>query len=98
MSQTKRIRHYLESGYKLTPIDALNKFNCFRLAAVIFNLREEGLPVKTRTVKNGQKSFAEYYLENPTGNKDQYNLDLRWDIIGKYYSVQSIFRIGSLQC
>lgn len=76
MSQIKKIRHYLESGGRLTPIDALNKFNCFRLAAVVFNLREDGLPVKTKTIKDGQKSYAEYYLEHPTGNKDQYKLEL----------------------
>ena len=76
MSQIKKIRHYLESGGRLTPIDALNKFNCFRLEAVVFNLREDGLPVKTKTIKDGQKSSAEYYLEHPTGNKDQYKLEL----------------------
>ena len=76
MSQIKKIRHYLESGGRLTPIDALNKFNCFRLAAVVFNLREDGVPVKTKTIKDGQKSYAEYYLEHPTGNKDQYKLEL----------------------
>ena len=76
MSQIKKIRHYLESGGRLTPIDALNMFNCFRLAAVVFNLREDGLPVKTKTIKDGQKSYAEYYLEHPTGNKDQYKLEL----------------------
>tara|TARA_R100001443_G_scaffold59147_2_gene69520 strand:- start:335 stop:568 length:234 start_codon:yes stop_codon:yes gene_type:complete len=74
MSQAKNIKHYLESGGKLTPLDALTKFNCFRLAAVIFNLRDEGLDVKTKMVKNGQKTYAEYYLENPTGDKDQYKL------------------------
>ncbi len=74
MSQNKQIKHYLESGGKLTPIDALDKFGCFRLAAVVHNLREEGLEVETKIIKNGQKSFAQYYLKNPTGNKDQYKL------------------------
>ena len=74
MSQAKKIKHFLESGGKLTPLDALDKFNCFRLAAVIHNLRESGMPVKTKTIKNGQKSYAEYYIETPTGNKDQYKL------------------------
>ena len=74
MSQLKRIKHYLESGGRLTPLDALSKFNCFRLAAVIHNLREDGIPIKTKTVKNGQKSYAEYYLENPIGNKNQISL------------------------
>lgn len=74
MSQVKEIKHYLQSGGTLTSLDALDKFKCFRLAAVIHNLRLEGLDVKTRMLKNGQKSYAQYYLENPKGNKDQYKL------------------------
>tara|TARA_R110001592_G_scaffold222996_1_gene478361 strand:+ start:308 stop:547 length:240 start_codon:yes stop_codon:yes gene_type:complete len=74
MSQIKQVKHYLESGGKLTPIDALDKFRCFRLAAVVHNLREGGLDVKTKIVKNGKKSYAEYYLENLKENKDQYGL------------------------
>jgi hypothetical protein len=74
MSQIKQIKHYLESGGRLTPIDALDKFKCFRLAAVVHNLREEGVKVKTKIIKNGKKSYAEYYLENLKPNKDQYGL------------------------
>jgi hypothetical protein len=63
-SQLKEIRHYLESGGKLTPLEALDKFGCFRLAAIVHNLREEGLNIKTTMVKQGQKSFAEYSIDN----------------------------------
>tara|TARA_R100000773_G_C4221308_1_gene120442 strand:- start:4011 stop:4250 length:240 start_codon:yes stop_codon:yes gene_type:complete len=78
MSQEKQIKHYLESGGKISGISALDKFGCYRLSAVIFNLREKGLDIKTKMVatNNGQKKYAEYYLENPTGNKDQYKLEL----------------------
>ena len=74
MSQIKMIKHYLESGGKLTPLDALDKFQCMRLAAVIHQLRGEGIEVETETVKNGQKSFARYYMKNPAGNKNQLSL------------------------
>lgn len=74
MSQSKQVKHYLESGGKLTPIEALDKFGCFRLAAIVYNLKEEGLEVKTKMIKNGQKTYAEYYLENPIGDKDQFKL------------------------
>jgi len=63
MSQSKQIKHYLESGGKLTPIDALHKFQCFRLASVIHVLREEGLKIKTEMIKNGNKSYAEYSIQ-----------------------------------
>tara|TARA_Y100001973_G_C5194764_1_gene333436 strand:- start:105 stop:344 length:240 start_codon:yes stop_codon:yes gene_type:complete len=78
MSQEKQIKHYLESGGKISGILALDKFGCYRLSAVIFNLREKGLDIKTKMVKNsnGRKKYAEYYLENPSGNKNQYKLDL----------------------
>ena len=76
MSQEKQIRHYLESGGRVSGISALDKFGCYRLSAVIFNLRDKGVDVKTKMVKNGQKSYAEYYLENPTGDKNQYDLEL----------------------
>lgn len=74
MSQMKEVRHYLESGGKITPLEALDKFGCFRLAAIVYNLKEEGVEVKTRMIKEGQKTYAEYYLENPSGNKDQVKL------------------------
>lgn len=74
MSQLKMIRHYLESGGKLTPLDALDKFKCMRLAAVIHQLRNEGVEVETKTIKNGRKSYAQYYMKNPVGNKNQMSL------------------------
>ena len=76
MSQEKQIKHYLESGGKVSGISALDKFGCYRLSAVIFNLRDKGLDIKTKMIKHGQGSYAEYYLENPTGNKNQYGLEL----------------------
>ena len=72
MSQTKQIKHFLECGNKLTPLEALDKFGCMRLAAVIHVLKEQGCI--TNMIKNQNKTYAEYYLENPTGNKDQYRL------------------------
>lgn len=40
-SQTQRILNYLLSGNKLTALDALKKFNCFRLASRINELRDK---------------------------------------------------------
>jgi hypothetical protein len=78
MSQEKQILHYLECGYSISGISALDKFGCYRLSSVIFNLRSKGIDIKTKMVKNknGRKSFAEYYLENPKGNKNQFKLEL----------------------
>lgn len=47
----------------ITPIEALNKFGCFRLAARIHDLRRKGHLIETETVKlkNG-KRCARYHL------------------------------------
>ena len=62
MTQNQEIKDHLESGQTLTPLQALNKFGCFRLAARILDLREAGLDVKMKMVLGGDKRYAEYRL------------------------------------
>ena len=38
-TQKKAILNDLQDGHIMTPIDALTKHGCFRLAAVVFDLR-----------------------------------------------------------
>jgi hypothetical protein len=63
MTQKERIKKHLEKGKSLTAIQALNLFNCFRLAARISDLRSEGMNILTEncTLKNG-KNIAKYTL------------------------------------
>jgi len=64
MSQNKQIADYLNKGKKLTPIDALNKFGCLRLAARIADLRNEGMNIVTRTIKlDNNKQIAQYSIK-----------------------------------
>ena len=64
MSQNKQIADYLNKGNKLTPIDALNKFGCFRLAARIADLRNEGMNIVTNTIKlENKKQIAQYSVK-----------------------------------
>jgi len=64
MSQTKQIADYLNKGKKLTPIDALNKFGCFRLAARIAELRNNGMNIITTSIKlKNKKQVAQYSLK-----------------------------------
>ena len=63
MTQTDQIQTYLESGKTLTPLQALNMFGCFRLAARILDLREAGLDIKMKMVLGGEKRYAEYSLD-----------------------------------
>lgn len=62
MSQIDDVRAYLLRGKALTPIQALAKFGCFRLAAIIFNLRAEGFTIETEMVHVGKKKWASYTL------------------------------------
>tara|TARA_B100001939_G_scaffold344638_1_gene359544 strand:+ start:563 stop:778 length:216 start_codon:yes stop_codon:yes gene_type:complete len=62
-SQKTVILELLQSGVKVTPMMALNRCGCFRLAAVINSLRTEGHNITTEMVKShtGNK-YAEYAL------------------------------------
>ena len=63
MTQKEKIKKHLMKGKSLTAIQALNLFNCFRLAARIADLRNEGMKIITEnfTLKNG-KNIAKYTL------------------------------------
>jgi hypothetical protein len=60
------LRH-LQSGRTITPLEALEQFGCFRLAAHIDVYRKAGHRIFTKMVSNGGKEFAEYkYLSGET--------------------------------
>lgn len=61
-SQKQLILDYLLEGNEITPMDALNKFGCFRLGARIADLKKDGYDIKTRIAKGG-KNYAIYKLE-----------------------------------
>lgn len=67
-SQTKRIYDYLLSGKTITPLEALNLFDCMRLSARIKDLRKLGVDIvtsmETHENKNGEKKrYARYWLK-----------------------------------
>ena len=66
-SQNKQIRKWLRSGRKLTPLDALYQFGCFRLSARIYDLRKEGMAIKSETIAitsaGKVKHVSRYYCE-----------------------------------
>ena len=80
MSQISSIKNHLNSGRTITPLEALDLYGCFRLAAVIFILKNEhGMNIKTeeKTRTNGSgvsKRFAEYRCVSPEGDKEQINM------------------------
>lgn len=62
-SQANQILKALESGEHITPIEALNRWGCFRLASRISDLKKRGHAVKCQMIKgeNG-KRWGEYFL------------------------------------
>lgn len=62
-TQQENIHNALLRGEKITPMDALHRWGSMRLAAVIHNLRKDGLDISTTIVKRSNTSFAEYKLE-----------------------------------
>ena len=67
MSQNDAILAHLQTGAELTPLEALRNFGCLRLAARIFELRCEGVPIAERIVRDGAKHWAAYRLALPHG-------------------------------
>jgi hypothetical protein len=62
-SQKNNILAHLKRGATITPLDALEQYGCFRLAAVIHSLRADGHKIKTKKITRRGKTFASYNLE-----------------------------------
>ena len=62
-TQCKSILNHLQNGNSITQLEALNMFQCFRLASRINDLRNDGHKIITDKVKldNG-KTIAKYSL------------------------------------
>jgi hypothetical protein len=61
-STTKKIESWLLRGYKLTPLQALDKWGCMRLSARILELRRLGVNIQTKMVTSNGKTFAQYQI------------------------------------
>lgn len=62
MTQDQQIQDHLFDGKSITPLEALNQYGCFRLAAVIHRLRKDGISIETDMVTQNGKTFAKYFL------------------------------------
>lgn len=81
MNKTKKqkIKEHLEMGNSISQRDAIQLFNAYRLSAVIFDLKKDGMRIETidksTTNQQGETSrFAEYKMINAPGNKDQISM------------------------
>jgi hypothetical protein len=69
MSQIEQVLTYLKKGNSITSLEAIHKFRCTRLSAVIYSLREQGYTIIAQNLlgKNG-KRYAEYTLIKENNN------------------------------
>lgn len=62
MTKTDQIRAHLMNRKAITPLQALRKYGCMRLAARVSDLRAEGLEIRSTIIKQNGKRFARYRL------------------------------------
>jgi hypothetical protein len=62
-TQAGKILAYLQAGNRITALEALQQFGCLRLAARIYELRNQGWQIAERMVETGGgKRVAEYSI------------------------------------
>jgi hypothetical protein len=64
ISQNDSILAYMLNGNRITPIKALNLYQCFRLTSRIFDLKQRGFDIKKEFVKvNSGKKVMSYWID-----------------------------------
>lgn len=61
-SQNVEIRKHMERGFEITPLEALEKFGCMRLASRIYDIKQEGCEVLDRKVERNGKRYKAYRM------------------------------------
>ena len=49
-SQAQAILRFMQQGYEVTPMDALKRFKCMRLASRIRDIKDSGIEITDRWV------------------------------------------------
>ena len=60
MTHREWTKEALLQGRTITPLDALNEIRCFRLGGRIYDLRKDGMDIKTEIAEDGH--YAKYSL------------------------------------
>lgn len=61
-TQHDMVLEHLASGRPITPIEALNQYGVFRLAAIVHVLRNEGYDIVTDLIAGPRNKFARYSM------------------------------------
>lgn len=62
-SQLVMILSYLKKGNGLTPLEAVARFGCMRLASRVLELRKQGYDIKKEMTEENGKRYACYFIE-----------------------------------
>ena len=61
-TQKSNILAHLKEGKTITPLEALNLYGCFRLAAIIFLIKKDcGVDIETKRVKTANGKYVAQY-------------------------------------
>lgn len=61
------LQHIMDNG-SITPWEAIAQYNCLRLSARIFDIRELGINIVTEMIQEHNKTYARYHLGNAERN------------------------------
>jgi hypothetical protein len=62
ITQTELVARHLKEHKRITPLDALKLYRIMRLGARIWELRRQGMTIKSKLVSWNGKHFAEYSI------------------------------------
>lgn len=66
-SQADAILAHLNAHGTITPLEALERYGCFRLASRIFELRQRGIKIESESMRTpGGAEVARYRLTSPS--------------------------------
>lgn len=61
-TQNNQILEYMKKGNSITAQEALDLFGCFRLAARIKDLKDQGKKIDKVMLANNGKRYAKYFM------------------------------------
>lgn len=65
-SQSDKILKFMMQGYTITPLTALHLFGCMRLGARIYDLKQQGINIKEKTICRNNKHYSGYFISGIT--------------------------------
>jgi len=61
-TQNENILAHMKQGNRITALEALNRFGCFRLASRISDLKKQGIEIQSKMIHREEKVFKEYWI------------------------------------